>query len=63
MCLSSLLQSQDGGRLEAEMLSLLAIEILSHLPSQPLENGFGEEETDGSLVVPDLKKSSGLHIC
>jgi hypothetical protein len=58
MCLSSLLESQDGAGLEAKLLSS---GILRHLPDQPLEREAREEETHGFLVVPDFKKGSGLH--
>jgi len=53
--LSSLLESEDGGRLEAE----IGLEVLGNLADEALEGELADEELGGLLVLTDLTKSDG----
>lgn len=53
--LSSLLQGQDGGGLEAQ----IRLEVLGDLAHQPLEGQLADEQLGGLLVLPDLSQGHG----
>jgi histone H3 len=53
--LNGLLESTDGGRLEAEV----GFEILSNLTNQTLERELSDEKLRGLLVTTDLTESDG----
>ena len=53
--LSSLLEGQDGGRLETEV----SFEVLSNLTNEALEGQLADEELSGLLVLADLTQSHG----
>ena len=55
VCLSGLLQSQNGGALEAEV----GLEILSNLTHQTLEGQLADEQLSGLLVLADLTQGHG----
>ena len=51
--LAGLLESHDGGALEAEV----SLEVLGDLTDQTLEGQLADEELGGLLVSPDLTES------
>ncbi len=51
--LSRLLESQQSGRLEAE----LSLEVLGDLSAEALERQLADEELGGLLVLADLSES------
>ena len=53
--LSSLLESQDGGGLEAE----IGLEVLGNLTDEALEGELADEQLSGLLVLTDLTESDG----
>jgi len=53
--LDGLLQSTDGGRLEAEV----GLEVLGDLTDQTLEGELADEQLSGLLVATDLTESDG----
>ena len=53
--LNGLLESTDGGGLEAEV----GLEILSDLANQTLERKLADQELSGLLVATDLTESDG----
>ena len=53
--LNGLLQSTDGGGLEAEV----RLEVLSDLTNQTLEGQLADQELSGLLVATDLTESDG----
>ena len=53
--LAGLLQSHDGGALEAQV----GLEVLSDLPDQALEGQLADEQLGGFLVTTDLSESHG----
>jgi hypothetical protein len=53
--LNGLLESTDGGRLEAEV----GLEILSDFTDETLEGELSDEELSGLLVTSDLTESDG----
>ena len=55
VCLSGLLQSQNGGALEAEV----GLEVLSNLTHQTLEGQLADEQLSGLLVLADLTQGHG----
>ena len=55
VCLGSLLESQDGGALEAE----IGLEILGNLADQALEGQLADEQLGGLLVLANLAQSDG----
>lgn len=56
--LNGLLQSTDGGGLEAEV----RLEVLSDLTNQTLEGQLADQELSGLLVATDLTESDGTLI-
>lgn len=55
VCLNGLLESTDGGRLEAQ----IRLEVLGDLTNKTLEREFSDEELRGFLVATNLAKSDG----
>ncbi len=55
VCLDGLLQSTDGGALEAEV----ALEVLGDLTDETLEGELADEELGRLLVAADLTESDG----
>ena len=55
VCLGSLLQSKDGGALEAQ----IRLEVLGDLANEALERKLADEQVRGLLVAADLAKSHG----
>lgn len=55
VCLNGLLESTDGGALEAEV----ALEVLRDLTDQTLEGELADEELGRLLVTTDLTESDG----
>jgi histone H3 len=53
--LSGLLESEDGGRLEAE----IGLEVLGNLTNKALERQLADEELSRLLVLTDLTESDG----
>ena len=53
--LNRLLESTDGGRLEAKV----RLEVLGDLANQTLEGELSDEELGGLLVTTDLTESDG----
>ena len=53
--LAGLLQSHDGGALEAQV----GLEVLGDLPDQALEGQLADEQLGGLLVAADLSQSHG----
>ncbi len=53
--LAGLLQSHDGGALEAQV----GLEVLSDLPHQALEGQLADQQLGGLLVAADLSQSHG----
>jgi len=53
--LSSLLESQDGGGLEAQV----GLEVLGNLTDQALEGQLADQQLGGLLVLADLTQSHG----
>ena len=53
--LAGLLQSHDGGALEAQV----GLEVLGDLPDQALEGQLADEQLGGFLVAADLSQSHG----
>jgi hypothetical protein len=53
--LNGLLESTDGGGLEAEV----RLEVLSNLANKSLEGKLADEELSGLLVTTDLTESDG----
>ena len=53
--LAGLLQSHDGGALEAQV----GLEVLSDLPHQALEGQLADQQLGGLLVAADLPQSHG----
>ena len=53
--LGSLLEGQDGGRLEPEV----SLEVLSDLTDKPLEGELADEELGRLLVLADLTQGDG----
>ncbi|TRY85901.1 hypothetical protein DNTS_011922 [Danionella cerebrum] len=53
--LAGLLQSHDGGALEAQV----GLEVLGDLSHQPLEGQLADQQLGGLLVTADLSKSHG----
>lgn len=53
--LASLLQSHDGGALEAQ----IGLEVLSDLTHQALEGQLADQQLSGFLVTTDLPQSDG----
>jgi hypothetical protein len=53
--LGSLLEGQDGGRLEPEV----SLEVLSNLTDKPLERELADEELGRLLVLTDLTQGDG----
>lgn len=53
--LDGLLESADGGALEAE----IALEVLCDLTDETLERELADQELGGLLVATDLTKSDG----
>ena len=53
--LSSLLESEDGGRLETE----ISLEVLGNLTDKALEGQLADQELSGLLVLTDLTESDG----
>jgi hypothetical protein len=53
--LNGLLQSTDGGRLEAQV----GLEVLSNLTDQSLEGQLSDEELSGLLVATNFSESDG----
>ena len=53
--LAGLLQSHDGGALEAQV----GLEVLSDLPDQALEGQLADQQLGGLLVAADLAESHG----
>lgn len=53
--LDGLLESADGGRLEAEV----ALEVLGNLADETLEGELADEELGRLLVATNLTKSDG----
>ena len=53
--LAGLLQSHDGGRLEAQV----GLEVLSNLPHQALEGQLADQELGRLLVATDLTEGHG----
>lgn len=55
VCLNGLLESTDGGRLEAEV----RLEVLCDFTDQTLEGKLADEELGRFLVTTDFTKSDG----
>ncbi len=55
VCLNGLLESTDGGRLEAEV----ALEVLCDFADETLEGEFADEELGRLLVATNLTESDG----
>jgi len=55
VCLNRLLESTDGGRLEAEV----RLEVLGNLTNQSLEGQLSDEKFGRLLVTTDLTESDG----
>ena len=53
--LAGLLQSHDGGALEAQV----GLEVLGDLPDQALEGQLADQQLGGLLVAADLSESHG----
>jgi len=53
VCLTGLLKSADGSRLESE----ISFEVLGDLSHETLEGQLADEELSGLLVSPDLTES------
>ena len=53
--LNGLLQSTNGGRLEAEV----GLEVLSNLTNQALEGQLSDQELGGLLIATDFSESDG----
>ena len=53
--LSGLLESEDGGRLEAE----IGLEVLGDLTDETLEGQLADQELSRLLVLTDLTESDG----
>ena len=53
--LNGLLESTDGGRLEAQV----RLEVLGNLTNQTLEGELADQELSGLLVATDLTQSDG----
>jgi hypothetical protein len=58
VCFDGLLESTDGGRLEAEV----RLEVLSNLTNETLEWELSDEELGGLLVTTDLTESDGTRL-
>lgn len=52
---SSLLESEDGGRLESEF----SLEFVSNVSDESLERELSDEEISGLLVLSDFSESNG----
>jgi len=55
VCFDGLLESTDGGRLEAEV----RLEVLSDFSNQALEGKLADQELGGFLVATDFTESDG----
>ena len=55
VCLSGLLESEDGGRLESQVV----LELGSDLTDKSLEGKLADEELGGFLEATDLTESDG----
>ena len=53
--LNGLLESTDGGRLEAK----IRLEVLSNLTNETLEGELADEQLGGLLVTTDFTQSDG----
>ena len=58
VCLDGLLESADGGRLEAEV----RLEVLGDLTNKTLEGQLADEKLGGLLVATDLTESDGTRL-
>jgi hypothetical protein len=56
--LNRLLESTDGGRLEAKV----RLEVLGNLANKTLEGELSDEELGGLLVTTDLTESDGTRL-
>ena len=56
--LNGLLESTDGGRLEAE----IRLEVLGNLTNETLEGELSDEKLGGLLVTTDLSESDGTRL-
>ena len=55
--LNGLLESTDGGGLEAE----IGLEVLGDLTDQTLEGELADEQLSGLLITTDLTESDGTY--
>ena len=56
--LNGLLESTDGGRLEAE----IRLEVLGNLTNETLEGELSDEKLGGLLVTTNLTESDGTRL-